>query len=137
LCLVNAVWNTTGVTVAGHVNGSPSGSLAGLRYPNDIYVFPNGTLLIADYGNDRIIRWEVNSTQGVLIAGTGVYGSWHTLLARPAALAGIELLDIFIVIDSMFACCFRFLQVRFNELYVSDVDNYRIQVCNNENLCHY
>ena len=88
LCAANAAWNATGVTVAGQTNGTPSSSLGGLRFPSDLYVYGNGTLLIADYGNDRIVRWQSSSTSGTLAAGTGAYGSWGTLLARPTALTG-------------------------------------------------
>ena len=88
LCAANASWNVTGVTVAGQANGVPSSSLAGLRSPRDLYVFGNGTLLISDYGNNRIIRTDPNSTSGTIVAGTGTYGSWKTLLATPGALTG-------------------------------------------------
>ena len=88
ICFANATWNSTGVTIAGQANGSVSTALYGLNYPNDIYVFGNGTVLVADWGNQRVTRWDPNSTIGVLIAGTGSYGSWSTLLAKPGALAG-------------------------------------------------
>lgn len=88
LCAANASWNATGVTVAGQANGTASSSLAGLRFPSDLHVYGNGTLLIADYGNDRIVRWQPFSVSGTLVAGTGAYGSWRTLLARPTALTG-------------------------------------------------
>jgi hypothetical protein len=88
LCTANASWNPIGVTVAGQSNGLPSTSLAGVQYPYDIYVYGNGTILVADYGNNRITRWDPHSTVGVLIAGTGSYGSWSTLLAKPTALTG-------------------------------------------------
>ena len=74
------------MTVAGRSNGSCSTSLFELHYPNDIYVFGNGTMFIADYGNNRIVRWDANSNVGVMAAGTGNPGSWSTLLTRPVAL---------------------------------------------------
>lgn len=63
-------------------------SLAGLKYPYDIYVYDNGTMLIADSGNNRIVKWMPGATEGILVAGTGSYGSWKNLLANPVALAG-------------------------------------------------
>ncbi|CAF4490534.1 unnamed protein product [Rotaria sp. Silwood2] len=83
-----AVWNPKGITVAGIAGGIPSTSLDGLQYPTDIYVYGNGTLLVVDCNNNRVTKWDPNTTVGVLIAGTGAYGSWSTLLAKPAALAG-------------------------------------------------
>ena len=84
ICLANATWNTIGVTVAGQSNGSCSASLSDLNYPNDAFVVGNGTLYIADYSNNRIVRWYRNDVVGAIVAGTGAYGSWSTLLARPA-----------------------------------------------------
>ena len=94
LCAANATWSAVGVTVAGFADGSSSTSLAGLRYPRDVYVQRDGSLLIADYGNDRVTRWNPNSTTGVLVAGTGASGSWMTLLARPTALTGRIMGDV-------------------------------------------
>jgi hypothetical protein len=74
--------------VAGLASGLPSTSLDGLQYPFDIYVYDNGTILVADFGNNRVTKWDPNATVGVLIAGTGSYGSWSNLLAKPIALTG-------------------------------------------------
>lgn len=88
LCTANASWNPRGVTVAGLASGLPSTSLAGLQYPYDIYVYGNKTILVADSGNNRVTKWDPDATEGILIAGTGSYGSWNNLLAKPMALAG-------------------------------------------------
>ena len=87
MCAENATWNSTGVTVAGLASGLPSSSLAGLNSPHDIYVFKNGTVLVADTNNNRVMKWDQNATVGVLIAGTGSYGSWINLLAKPISIA--------------------------------------------------
>lgn len=87
MCAEKAIWNSTGITVAGLANGFPSSSLAGLDNPHDIHVFNNGTMLVADTHNNRIMKWDQNAAVGVLIAGTGSYGSWSNLLAWPIALA--------------------------------------------------
>ncbi|CAF0871819.1 unnamed protein product [Rotaria sordida] len=105
LCTATALWNSKGVTVAGLASGLPSTSLAGLQFPHDIYVYGNGTILVADYNNNRITKWDPNATAGILIAGTGSYGSSNILLAKPTALA-----------------------IRDKQLYVSDLENYRIQI---------
>ncbi len=77
-----------GVTVAGLASGVPSASLAGLQYPHDMYVYDNGTILVADLDNNRVTKWDPNAAVGVIIAGTGSYGSWINLLAKPISLAG-------------------------------------------------
>lgn len=74
LCAANATWSSTGVTVAS------------LTAPRDIYVFKNGTVLVADSYNNRVMKWDLNAYVGVLVAGTGSYGSWRNLLARPISL---------------------------------------------------
>ena len=88
LCTARASWSSKGITVAGLSNNLPSTTLSGLRHPSDIYVYANGTLLIADTDNNRIVKWNRNAKEGVLIAGTGSYGSWNNLLAKPTALTG-------------------------------------------------
>jgi hypothetical protein len=118
LCTAGASWNPRGITVAG---GLPTTSLSGLQYPYDIYVYDNGTILVADYGNNRITKWDPGATVGALIAGTGSYGSWSTLLARPVALAGECRRNMNVLLKLLFI-------VRGDQLYVSDLENYRIQV---------
>lgn len=86
LCVENAIWSLQGVTVAGFQNGTSSTSLNGLNFPYDIYVYDNGTVLVADTMNNRITKWNPNATVGILMAGTGAYGSWMNLLARPNAI---------------------------------------------------
>ncbi|CAF4536295.1 unnamed protein product, partial [Rotaria socialis] len=88
LCTENTVWNPKGITVAGLLNGLPSTLLEGLQCPKDIYVYGDGTILVADYDNNRITKWDPNATRGVLIAGT----------------------------------------VQDDRMYMSDLENYRIQV---------
>ncbi len=88
LCTANATWDPNGKTVADLASGLPSTSLADLQYPYDIYVYDNGTILVADSRNNRVTKWDPNATEGILLAGTGSYGSWSNLLAKPIALAG-------------------------------------------------
>jgi hypothetical protein len=35
-----------------------------------------------------VTKWDPNAAVGVIIAGTGSYGSWINLLAKPISLAG-------------------------------------------------
>lgn len=80
--------NGTGITVAG---GNGIGAAANqLIYPLDVYVSQlNGAIYIADYGNNRVQRWDVNATQGVTVAGdpSGVAGVSPVALNGPFAIA--------------------------------------------------
>ncbi|CAF1072873.1 unnamed protein product [Rotaria sordida] len=60
-------WNPTGTTVAG--DGTPGVGLQQLRGPEDVFVDPFNTLVIADTGNNRIQRWVIGAAQGVTVAG--------------------------------------------------------------------
>ena len=83
----NARWNNRGMTLADQMKSTATNTLWSLKNPKDLIVVFNHTLLIADSGNNRILSWNLNTRQADLIAGTGAYGSWFNLLARPMALA--------------------------------------------------
>ena len=53
-----------------------------------MHVYGNGTVLVVDRDNNRVVKWDRNATVGVNTAGTGSYGSWINLLAAPTSLAG-------------------------------------------------
>ncbi len=88
MCAENASWNPMGITVAGLASGLRSTLLTGLYYPYDMYVYDNGTVLVADIYNNRVTKWDPNATVGVIVAGAGSYGSWSNLLYWPISLAG-------------------------------------------------
>ncbi|CAF4221541.1 unnamed protein product [Rotaria socialis] len=124
LCAANATWNSQGVTVAGSSVGENSLSSSHINSPNDLLINISGNLFIADFGNNRVVYWPVNGTEGRMIAGKAIIVSWSNLLRQPAALA-----------------------IWKNQLYVSDLSNYRIlafPLSTNEGspdgiaiVCHY
>ncbi|CAF0937940.1 unnamed protein product [Rotaria sordida] len=61
-------WIAAGNTVAGNANGNPGVGLQELRAPMSVFLDPAGTLLIADFGNNRIQRWVIGATQGAIVA---------------------------------------------------------------------
>ena len=61
---------TTGSTPAGKTGDYGSG-LNQLWNPRALLVDTNGYMYIVDSGNDRIMRWMVGATSGVIIAGSG------------------------------------------------------------------
>jgi hypothetical protein len=76
--------NLTGVTIAGG-NGAGTASNQ-LDYPTAIYVSQlDQSYYICDSYNNRIVKWAMNATHGVTIAGssTGVAGSTLYLLNQP------------------------------------------------------
>jgi sugar lactone lactonase YvrE len=99
--------NGTGITVAG---GAGAGAnLNQLKSPAGIRVTSDGqTFYIADYGNNRIMKWVIGASQGVVVAGSasGVAGSTSQLLNGPGGLA---------------------LDPTETYLYVADNGNHRVQ----------
>ncbi|CAF0904914.1 unnamed protein product [Adineta steineri] len=56
-----------GVTAAGgHGSGNATNQLS---FPYGIFVDDNQTIVIADWGNDRVMQWRVNDTDGQVVAG--------------------------------------------------------------------
>ena len=100
-----ATWDPVGITVAGNANGAAGSNAASLRAPVSIFVDNNYTLYICDRDNHRIMRYEVNDTNGTIVAGTGSLGNGPTELNGPKGVA----------VDQMGA------------IIVADSDNYRIQ----------
>ena len=99
--------NGTGITVAGGTG--PGIGFNQLNSPAGICVTRDGqTLYVADYNNNRIMKWNIGDTQGSLVAGSaaGIAGKTAQLLNGPADLA---------------------LDSTETYLYVSDYNNRRIQ----------
>jgi DNA-binding beta-propeller fold protein YncE len=99
--------NGTAVTVAGNLTSGPG--LNQLKQPAGICVTRDGqTLYIADYGNNRVMKWVIGASQGSVVAGNanGVSGSTSQLLNGPADVA---------------------LDPSETYLYVSDYGNHRVQ----------
>lgn len=99
--------NGSAVTVAGGV-GFGSG-LNQFTDPGGIWVTRDGqTLYVADYGNNRVMKWTIGASAGTVVAGSssGITGSTSQLLNGPGDVA---------------------LDPTETYLYVSDYNNHRIQ----------
>lgn len=68
--------------------GVSSSTLSGLEGPTDILIDHSGNLFIADTGNDRIVCWLKNATQGRIVAGIGFAGSWNNSFNGPSSILG-------------------------------------------------
>ncbi|CAM4959710.1 unnamed protein product [Rotaria socialis] len=56
----NATWKQNGVTIAG---GNGAGNATNQLYrPSGLFVDDDQTVVIADWGNDRIMRWKNGDT---------------------------------------------------------------------------
>lgn len=62
----NATWNQTGITVAGG-NGEGS-ALNQFWEPFHIFVDEAHSLYVADWGNNRVTKWQVGANEGVAVA---------------------------------------------------------------------
>ncbi|CAF5117543.1 unnamed protein product, partial [Rotaria sp. Silwood1] len=49
----------------------------------DVAIDDSGTIYIADSGNNRVIKWPMNATEGILIGGGNNYGNRTDQLAAP------------------------------------------------------
>src|ERR1700709_114843 len=58
---------TSGTTVAGDI--FPGSSLSRLNFPSGISVDNNQNVFIADYYNNRVVKWAPEATQGIVVAG--------------------------------------------------------------------
>ena len=70
----NAQWSQNGVTVAGG-NGDGN-ALNQLKGPFGLDIDDdNQSIVIADFGNDRIVEWKIGASDGEVIAGGGGRGN--------------------------------------------------------------
>ena len=97
------------VTVAG-LEGVRGNSTNMMALSNSYYLFVDNydNLFVGDYGNNRVMMFPWNSrsgTNGVMVAGTGIPGSYAYLLNGP--------LGVFVTNDGI--------------LYIADCYNHRIQ----------
>ena len=78
----NARWSQNGVTVAGG-NGYGN-ALNQLFWPHGLDIDDdNQSIVIADFGNDRIVEWKMGASHGKVIAGGGGRGNRLDQLNHP------------------------------------------------------
>jgi sugar lactone lactonase YvrE len=64
--------------------GAPGSNNTQLCLPEGIFVNQNGTIYIADYNNNRIMKWYSGATSGIMVAGDGISGASSTQLNAPS-----------------------------------------------------
>ncbi|CAF4812045.1 unnamed protein product, partial [Rotaria magnacalcarata] len=88
----NAKWAQNGVTIAGG-NGQ-------LNYPHGLFVDDDQTVVIADWGNHRIIQWKNgDTTNGQVVAGGNGQGRGLNQLFRPTDVLLDKETDSLIICD--------------------------------------
>ncbi|WP_118975319.1 Ig-like domain-containing protein [Taibaiella koreensis] len=98
----NAAWQTGGATVAG---GSMGSGPTQLNSPNRSFIDAAGNIYIADAGNNRVVKWALGASSGVVVAGGNGPGSGANQLNGPQG----------IYVDAA------------QNVYVADLNNQRVQ----------
>ncbi|CAF1377009.1 unnamed protein product [Rotaria sordida] len=94
---VNAQWRKNAVTVAGGLQHG--GAINQLQNPHGIFVDDDQTMIIADWGNARIVQWQLNDTKGQVIAGGNGHGSRLDQLYDPTSVLIDKEMDNLIICD--------------------------------------
>ncbi|CAF3333676.1 unnamed protein product [Rotaria sp. Silwood2] len=71
-----------------------------LYYPWGLFVDDDGTAIIVDYGNDRIVQWKMDETNGQVIAGGFGKGKRLNKLNEPTDVLIDKETDSLIICDS-------------------------------------
>src|SRR5690348_11063825 len=94
----------TATISAGNADGTGGSSLSALQSPTGISVGVDNSLYVADFSNNRVIKFSNESLTGSIVAGTGVGGSTVSQLYGPTGL----------YVDAS------------SNVYVADAYNYRV-----------
>ncbi|CAF1360285.1 unnamed protein product, partial [Rotaria sordida] len=93
----NARWAQKGVTVAGgHGKGSATNQL---DWSYGLFVDDDQTIVIADWGNDRIIQWKMDDKNGQVVAGGNRQGNRLDQLNLPTDVLIDKETDSLIICD--------------------------------------
>ncbi|CAF1471716.1 unnamed protein product, partial [Rotaria sordida] len=94
---VDACWKQNGVTVTGgHEEGNATNQLWG---PHGLFVDDDQTIVIADWGNHRIIQWKMGDTNGQVVAGGNGQGNRLDQLNYPTDVLIDKETDSLIICD--------------------------------------
>ena len=92
-----ARWTQKGVTVAGvHGYGKATSQL---YHPYGLHVDEEGTVIVADWGNHRIMEWKRGDTSGRVLAGGNGEGNRPDQLNRPTGVLVDRESDSLIICD--------------------------------------
>ena len=94
----------TATLVAGNANGTAGNTMSSLTFPAGLSPGIDNALYVADYSNNRVMKFPEGSLNGSIVAGTGIAGSIASRLNGPT---GIH-------VDGL------------SNVYVADSQNYRV-----------
>ena len=72
-----------------------------LYYPRGLYVDDEDTVIVADYGNHRIVEWKRGATSGTVLAGGNGVGKRPDQLNQPTDVIFDKETDSLIICESM------------------------------------
>jgi sugar lactone lactonase YvrE len=130
----NIKWKQDAITIAGG-NGEGNG-LDQLSYPCGIYVDDDQTVYIADWGNDRIVAWKLDSKNGQVVAGGNGRGNRTDQLNLPTDVIVDQVNDSLIICDRGNRRVVRWSR-RNNtggEIIISDIDCWGLTMDKNGSL---
>ncbi|CAF4230542.1 unnamed protein product, partial [Rotaria magnacalcarata] len=94
----DAKWSQNGVTIAG--GNGVGGATNQLNYPYGLFVDDNQTVVITDWGNNRIVQWKNgDTTNGQVVAGGNGQGNGLDQLYNPTDILIDKETDSLIICD--------------------------------------
>ncbi|CAF3054306.1 unnamed protein product, partial [Rotaria sp. Silwood2] len=95
---VNARWTRNAVTIAGgYGRGNAFNQLC---LPHGLFMDDDQTVLVADYGNHRIVEWKCGATSGKVVAGGNGKGNQIYQLNHPTDVIADKETDSLIICDN-------------------------------------
>ena len=119
--------NATSATTVAGIRGLCGHGLNQLCFPQTLIVDIEKNMFIVDTGNNRIMRWKIDSTSGEVIAGDTTVGVMPYQLFKPTAISFDSDGDLFVVDTGnnrlqkfAVSCCKLYT---YNHLLGNDIDN--------------
>ena len=125
---LDQTWKQNATTVAeGHGNG-----LNQLTSPYGMFIDDDQTILIADWGSNRIVEWKNNSNQSQIVAGGNGNGSRNDQLNGPTSVIIDQQTDSLIICDNGNRRVVRWPRRngRTGEVLISKIDCWDLQIDN-------
>ncbi len=123
LFYLDSKWKQFGITIAGRKD--EGSELNQFSSPCGIFLDDDDqTIYIADCGNDRIVEWKLNATNGQIIAGGNGPGNQTNQLNSPTDVILDQKTNSLIIVDSRNRRVMRWSRenITNGEILISDID---------------
>ncbi|CAF4058064.1 unnamed protein product [Rotaria sordida] len=97
----------TKTTVAGD-NRTQGNKTNQLNQPQGLYIDRFGTVYVSDSGNHRVMKWYVNASEGIVVAGSNGDGSASNQLSSPHSIFVDEVNEV----GAIYICDFRNMRIQ-------------------------